>query len=52
MISYEKLDEKELEITVTPDEWDLRMIDQATKENDGNTISFDEICHQLNIKEV
>lgn len=28
---------------VEPDEWDLKMIAEAEKENDGTTISFDEI---------
>ena len=28
---------------IPPDEWDLRMIQEAEKENDGKTISFEEI---------
>lgn len=28
---------------VDPDEWDLQMIDQAQKENDGKTVSFEEM---------
>lgn len=28
---------------VEPDEWDLKMIEEARKENDGTTISFDEL---------
>lgn len=26
-----------------PDEWDLRMIAEAERENDGTTVSFEEI---------
>ena len=28
---------------IPPDEWDLQMIQKAEKENDGKTISFEEI---------
>lgn len=28
---------------VDPDEWDLQMIAQAQEENDGTTVSFDEM---------
>ena len=28
---------------VEPDEWDLKMIEEAKKENDGETITFDEL---------
>ena len=28
---------------VEPDEWDLKMIEEAKKENDGETITFDEM---------
>ena len=28
---------------VEPDKWDLKMIEEAKKENDGTTISFDEL---------
>ena len=28
---------------VEPDEWDLAMIEEAKKENDGTTISFEEL---------
>lgn len=28
---------------VDPDEWDLAMIEEAKKENDGTTISFEEL---------
>ena len=28
---------------IPPDEWDLQMIQEAEKENDGKTISFEEI---------
>lgn len=35
---------------VEPDEIDLLMIRQAKKENDGNTITLDEMCNELGIK--
>ncbi|MDO4439220.1 MAG: hypothetical protein Q4B86_07250 [Eubacteriales bacterium] len=28
---------------IKPDEWDLKMIEEAKKENDGDTISFEEL---------
>lgn len=28
---------------IEPDEWDLQMIEQAQKENDGETVSFEEM---------
>lgn len=29
--------------TIAPDEWDLKMIDEAEKINDGTTVSFEEM---------
>lgn len=28
---------------IEPDEWDLKMIEEAKQENDGTTITFDEL---------
>lgn len=34
---------------IEPDEWDLKMIEQAEKENDGNTITLDELKQKLGV---
>lgn len=34
---------------IEPDEWDLQMIDQAEKENNGNTVTLDELERELGI---
>lgn len=34
---------------IEPDEWDLKMIKQAKEENDGETVSFNELCKELEI---
>lgn len=31
---------------VEPDQWDLQMIDQSQKENDGQTVSFEEMLEK------
>ena len=35
--------------TIKPDEWDLKMIEQAQKENDGEAITIDELAKELGI---
>ena len=35
---------------IPPDEWDLRMIQEAEKENDGKTISFEEMCAECGVE--
>lgn len=35
---------------IEPDEWDLQMIAEAEKNNDGETISIEELAKELNIK--
>ena len=34
---------------VDPDEWDLKMINQAQEENDGTTISFEKLADELEV---
>lgn len=34
---------------IEPDEWDLQMISQAEKENDGNTITIDQLANELGV---
>lgn len=34
---------------VEPDEWDLQMINQAQKENDGTTVSFEKLADELGV---
>lgn len=35
---------------VEPDKWDLEMISEARQENDGATVSIDELAEELGIK--
>ena len=35
--------------SIKPDEWDLRMIEQAKKENDGIGVSIDDLAKELGI---
>lgn len=35
--------------SIKPDEWDLKMIEEAEKENDGNTMTIDEVAKELGI---
>lgn len=35
--------------TIEPDEWDLKMIMDAEENNDGNTITLDELSKELGI---
>lgn len=35
--------------TVEPDEWDLKMIAEAEKENDGTTVSIEDLAAELGI---
>lgn len=35
--------------TIKPDEWDLKMIEQAQQENDGVAVSLDELAKELGI---
>lgn len=39
ILNIEKTDMEEID----PDEWDLKMIEDATANNDGSTISLDEL---------
>ncbi|MCD8118642.1 MAG: hypothetical protein LUE29_04030 [Lachnospiraceae bacterium] len=32
-----------------PDEWDLKMIDEAKRENDGEAMSFEEMAKELGV---
>lgn len=34
---------------IEPDEWDLKMIADAKKENNGETVTLDELCQELDI---
>lgn len=34
---------------IEPDEWDLQMIEQAKNNNDGETVTIDELCDELGI---
>lgn len=34
---------------IWPDKWDLQMIEQARKENDGETIAFEDLTHELGV---
>lgn len=34
---------------IEPDEWDLKMIAEAQKDNDGDTITLEELKKELNI---
>lgn len=34
---------------IEPDEWDLQMITEAQKVNDGNTMTIDEVATELGI---
>lgn len=35
--------------SIAPDEWDLEMIENAKKENDGNTILLEDVANELGI---
>lgn len=35
--------------TIQPDEWDLKMIKEAQEENDGETVTLDELAKDLGI---
>ena len=35
--------------TVEPDEWDLKMIAEAEKENDGTTVPIEDLAAELGI---
>ena len=34
---------------IEPDEWDLQMITEAKKINDGETMTFEEVCQELGV---
>ena len=36
--------------TIKPDDWDLAMIEQARQENDGVTVTLDELAQELEIE--
>lgn len=36
-------------VEVEPDEWDLEMIEEAKRENDGTTISFDDLMAKVGL---
>lgn len=35
--------------SIVPDEWDLQMIDEARKINNGETLSFEDVCKELDV---
>jgi len=35
--------------SIEPDSWDLQMIKQAELLNDGETVTFDDLCNELGI---
>lgn len=35
---------------IEPDEWDLQMIADAEKINNGETMTLEEVCNELDIK--
>ena len=35
--------------SIEPDEWDLQMIAEAEKINDGETLTLEEVCRELDI---
>ena len=35
---------------IKPDDWDLAMIEQARQENDGVTVTLDELAQELEIE--
>lgn len=35
---------------IEPDEWDLQMIAEAEKENDGNVISIEDLAKELGVQ--
>ncbi len=34
---------------IEPDEWDLQMIEEARKENDGQTVAFEDLAGELGV---
>lgn len=34
---------------IEPDEWDLQMIAQAERENDGETVTLEDLAHELGV---
>ncbi len=34
---------------IEPDEWDLQMIEEAKKENDGQTVAFEDLADELGV---
>ena len=36
--------------SIEPDEWDLQMIAEAEKNNDGETVTLEELAKELDIK--
>ena len=34
---------------IEPDEWDLQMIAQAERENDGETVALEDLAHELGV---
>ena len=34
---------------IEPDEWDLQMIAQAEREKDGETVTIEELAHELGV---
>lgn len=34
---------------IEPDEWDLQMIAQAEKENNGESVAFEDLAHELGV---
>lgn len=35
--------------TIAPDEWDMKMIEDALRENDGESITLEDLCKELDI---
>ena len=34
---------------IEPDEWDLQMIEEAERENDGETVTIEDIANELGV---
>ena len=34
---------------IEPDEWDLQMIEEAEKQNDGETVTFEDLANELGV---
>ncbi len=34
---------------IEPDEWDLKMLEEAEKENNGETVTFEDLANELGV---